>query len=45
MRWSICWSGITPAGQRDLMDRFMPQWRHYRDVLNQAPLSHETWNY
>ena len=30
---------------RELMDRFMPQWRHYRDMLNQAPLSHETWCY
>jgi len=30
---------------RELMDRFMPQWRHYRDVLNQAPLSYETWSY
>ena len=30
---------------RELMDQFMPQWRHYRDVLNQAPLSHETWRY
>ena len=30
---------------RELMDQFMPQWRHYRDVLNQAPLSHETWSY
>ncbi|MCK9307710.1 MAG: M48 family metallopeptidase [Methanoculleus sp.] len=30
---------------RELMDQFMPQWRHYRDVLNQAPLSHEIWSY
>lgn len=30
---------------RELMDRFMPQWRLYRDELNQAPLSHETWSY
>ena len=30
---------------RDLMDRFMPQWRYHRDLLNQAPLSHETWCY
>ncbi|HOI13029.1 MAG TPA: DUF45 domain-containing protein [Methanoculleus sp.] len=30
---------------RELMDQFMPQWRHYRDLLNQAPLSHETWCY
>lgn len=27
------------------MDRFMPQWRLYRDELNQAPLSHENWSY
>jgi len=25
-----------------LMDQFMPQWRQYRDLLNQAPLGHET---
>jgi len=30
---------------RELMDRFMPQWQLYRDELNQAPLSHETWTY
>ena len=30
---------------RGLMDQFMPQWRLYLDELNQAPLSHETWNY
>ena len=28
-----------------LMDRFMPQWRLYRDELNRAPLGHEDWNY
>lgn len=28
-----------------LMDKFMPQWRIYRDDLNRAPLSHETWSY
>jgi predicted metal-dependent hydrolase len=28
-----------------LMDRFMPQWRLYRDELNQAPLTHEEWAY
>jgi predicted metal-dependent hydrolase len=27
------------------MDKFMPQWRMYRDVLNQSPLSHEDWSY
>jgi predicted metal-dependent hydrolase len=28
-----------------LMDKFMPQWRHYRDELNRFPLSHEDWDY
>lgn len=28
-----------------LMDRFMPQWRLYREALNQAPLAHEDWYY
>lgn len=28
-----------------LMDQFMPQWRLYRDELNQAPLGHEQWVY
>ena len=28
-----------------LMDQFMPQWRLYRDELNQAPLAHEDWAY
>jgi predicted metal-dependent hydrolase len=27
------------------MDEFMPQWRLFRDELNQAPLAHETWEY
>jgi len=26
-----------------LMDQFLPQWRLYRDELNQAPLAHEEW--
>ena len=30
---------------RKLMDRFMPQWRVYRDELNQQPLAHEDWAY
>ena len=30
---------------RDLMDQFMPQWRYCRDMLNQAPLGHENWEY
>ena len=28
-----------------LMDKFMPQWRHYREELNRFPLGHETWRY
>lgn len=27
------------------MDRFMPQWRMYRDELNRTPLAHEEWVY
>ncbi|MBN2394575.1 MAG: M48 family metallopeptidase [Anaerolineae bacterium] len=27
------------------MDKFMPQWRLARDLLNAAPLAHETWEY
>ena len=30
---------------RELMDRFLPQWRIYRDTLNRAPLAHESWRY
>lgn len=30
---------------RDLMDRFTPRWRTYRDELNRAPLAHEDWSY
>ena len=26
-----------------LMDKFMPQWQHYREELNRWPLGHETW--
>jgi predicted metal-dependent hydrolase len=29
----------------DLMDKFMPQWRQFRDELNRAPLSHVEWEY
>ena len=29
----------------ELMDRFMPQWKLYRDELNRSPLCHETWKY
>ena len=28
-----------------LMDKFMPNWRVRRDVLNQLPVSHEDWSY
>ncbi len=28
-----------------LMDRFLPQWRSYRDQLNQLPISQEEWGY
>lgn len=28
-----------------IMDRCMPKWRSIRDLLNSAPLAHETWNY
>ena len=30
---------------KELMDRFMPQWKLYRDELNRAPLAHEDWKY
>ncbi len=30
---------------KGFMDQFMPQWRLYRDELNQAPLSHGQWDY
>jgi predicted metal-dependent hydrolase len=30
---------------KELMDKFLPQWRLYRDELNQAPLAHEEWAY
>jgi hypothetical protein len=29
----------------DLMDRMMPNWRFYRQVLNRLPVRHETWDY
>ena len=28
-----------------LMDKFMPQWRQFRDELNRMPLSHQEWEY
>ncbi|MFO7538850.1 MAG: SprT family zinc-dependent metalloprotease [Chloroflexota bacterium] len=30
---------------RVYMDRFLPQWPLYRDMLNTAPLAHEDWTY
>ena len=30
---------------RELIDSFLPQWRLYRDELNQAPRAHEEWAY
>jgi hypothetical protein len=30
---------------KQYMDRFMPQWRQYRDDLNRAPLAHADWRY
>jgi predicted metal-dependent hydrolase len=30
---------------KELMDRFMPQWRLHREELNRAPLTHEDWRY
>jgi predicted metal-dependent hydrolase len=30
---------------RERRDALMPSWRHYRDVLNRAPLAHEEWRY
>jgi predicted metal-dependent hydrolase len=28
-----------------LLDHFMPQWRHYRDTLNELPVRQERWSY
>lgn len=28
-----------------LMDKFLPQWQHCRDILKQEPLRHENWIY
>jgi len=28
---------------KGLMDKFLPQWRQYREALNLAPLGHEEW--
>jgi len=29
----------------EIMDRFLPKWRSYRDELNTAPLAHEDWHF
>jgi predicted metal-dependent hydrolase len=39
---------IEPTHNRrfmDLMDRLMPNWRFYRQLLNRLPVRHETWEY
>ena len=28
-----------------LMDNHIPQWQHYRDMLNRLPVAHEKWSY
>ena len=28
-----------------LMDDHMPQWQHYRDMLNRLPVAHDEWDY
>jgi predicted metal-dependent hydrolase len=28
-----------------LMDRYMPRWHFYREMLNRLPLRHEHWKY
>jgi len=28
-----------------LLDHFMPQWHHYRNILNGLPVRHEGWSY
>ena len=28
-----------------LVDRFMPNWRNRKDLLNSLPVRHETWGY
>jgi predicted metal-dependent hydrolase len=28
-----------------LMDRLMPKWRHFRQMLNRIPVRHEDWEY
>ena len=28
-----------------MMDRFMPKWQFYRDILNRLPVRHESWGY
>jgi hypothetical protein len=28
-----------------ILDEHLPRWRSFRDLLNAAPLAHETWDY
>ena len=28
-----------------LMDKHIPQWQHYRDMLNRLPVAHDEWDY
>ncbi|MFO0698950.1 MAG: SprT family zinc-dependent metalloprotease [Nitrospira sp.] len=28
-----------------LLDRFMPKWQYYRELLNRLPVRHESWDY
>ena len=30
---------------KELMDRFLPDWRTRRDILKKEPLAHENWDY
>lgn len=43
-------ASIEPERRHDdrfvsLMDEHLPQWRHHRKTLNEAPLSHADWTY
>ena len=29
----------------EMMNRFIPRWRAYREELNRAPLGHDSWSY
>lgn len=30
---------------KSLMDRFLPKWKYYHEMLNRLPVSHEDWKY